>query len=211
MPPFNTPNLEPSKELVYALGAILGDGHIRQHKGKRGIRYEMVFAVQDEKFANSVMSALQSIGLRYSLRFTQQYQLGLFEVVVCSKAFYSWLREMQSDRIKLREIAEKYPASFIRGFYEAEGGAYVRCVLDKRRHQHRFHIQRQLSIDNTKRYLLELVQFLLKKLGVHIRLYGPYTRSNKKCLPCYRLATGKRETMRKILGLIKPCIKTVVV
>lgn len=103
------PNLEPSPELSNLIGVIYGDGSANG----RYIR----LAVKDRDFAEKFGSCFVTI-LGKSYRVFPVKGKDLWEVCVSNKLLTEFLR----DRGKHIEIIERYPADFLRGLFDSDGG-----------------------------------------------------------------------------------------
>ena len=83
----------------------------------------------------------------------------LFEARGCSKTFYEWYKNPSFEKIK--EIAEEYPASFIRGFFQSEGS----ITKDGR-----------VFMASTDSQIVDIVRCVLNKLGFRSSYYPLPTR-----------------------------------
>lgn len=144
---FITPNLNPSEELSYLLGVLYGDGTCYKDKGHYAIRLE----ANDKEFVVEFARCLASVTGRekYSIYCNKRKQ---FIVVGSSKKLYRFLEERLS--LSHKEVIEKYPASFIRGFFDSEGSVHH---IQKRKNAYR------ISMCNTNYALLLYVKELLEK------------------------------------------------
>jgi len=187
-------NLSPSEELGYVIGVLLGDGCLftRRRKGDYIIRLD----VTSRAFALSFFEALRKIGLNPSVKVKKKHHRTHFGnkptyiVTAYSKKLYTWVRSLSLNQ--LRETLEKREMTigFLRGFYESDGSLKNRG---------------DLAFSNSNRELLELVAYLLSKLGINVNVTGPYIwSSNRK--PMYLIQMGETKA-RKLLEIIQPCIK----
>ena len=101
----------------------------------------------------------------------------LFEARGYSKTFYEWYKNLSFEKIK--EIAEEYPASFIRGFFQSEGS----ITKDGR-----------VFMANTDSQIADIVRCVLNKLGFRSSYY-PSSHQ------IYIL--GGRKSMRRFLSVMR--------
>lgn len=183
---FVYPNLEPSQQLSYVIGVLIGDGCVSKYNGK----YNIILNVTDETFALSFKRALRELGLHPWLNsaIPRNKSRKYFRVTAMSKTFGEWLNALTKEQISL--AAHKYPTDFLKGFYESEGTAS----------QHR------VCIVNTDVWKLEIAKLLIESLNFKTSLY-----SYSRLLPAktaYELhILGGRSEQSKFLSLIEPCIK----
>lgn len=142
-------NLNPSPELSYITGALLGDGSWKRHTVMLGL-------VQDRDFAEVFRDCIaRIIGL-----FKINNYGGYYRVGVPSRQLVNYLQN--EDEIKGK--ISKFPAEFIRGFMDAEG-----CVIkhyDKRRDC--FHTY--VECRNTNLGFIRLAQSCFLSIGFHPRV-----------------------------------------
>lgn len=119
--PFNRMNsvrLEPSPELAYIIGVTFGDGSTSFRKSGRSYKYRVRLKVVDREFAEEFKRCLEVIGLKPSLRFERnRARCDRWCVEANSKMLYEFLKQPKE---KLFEVAEKFPAEFLRGFFDSE-------------------------------------------------------------------------------------------
>jgi len=114
------PKLSSSSTLAYLLGTILGDGCLTRSWAGRGYNYRVIVcAGKSKRFAEYVKLALKQIGLNPWIYVTSE---GEIKVYACSKAFYEWIKKAKGNKAIISKLAFEYPADFLRGLYEAEGG-----------------------------------------------------------------------------------------
>ncbi len=189
------PNLNPSSELAYIVGALLGDGYIIKQKKKGD--YCVVLVNTNRIFVQNVAEALRKIGLnpfivafnpkKYGNRYGKKKQ---YILRAYSKIFVEWFENLTIEKLKKLLIENNIFIPFIRGFYEAEGS------LKKRG---------DISISNTNKQLLELITLLLKKIGINTKVNGPYQfKGNRK--PIYLIQTTPLKA-KKFIEIVKPNIK----
>jgi len=184
------PNLNPSPHLSYILGVLLGDGSVFKRKSGNGCYgHYIALTVKDEVFAREFAESLKAIGLDPLM---SKNSRGYHQVRATSVEFYKWFKSLTLQKIK--EIALKYPAEFVKGFWESEGT----IIKDRRRKTYY-----SLRMSNTKISYLRLVKTALDRLGVKSKLYEK-RRSNG----CYALEIrGSLEEKIAFLKKIRPCIR----
>lgn len=188
---YNTFNTTPSAKLSYILGAILGDGCVRER--------EIIFAVADKEFCQTVFShilAIQETGKNPSIK---RHRVG-FALCINSKSLATFIRKWEN----VQKVATAFPSAFIKGFVDAEGN-----ISEKR-----------IRIFNTNRNLLLFVKTLLARVGICSRLklwkrnYGQplyfLTISRKENLVRYYENIGfsivrKIQYLEKAVEDYKPC------
>lgn len=160
-------HLDPSPELAYLIGAKLGDGYVRYHYS-----YEFGLKVKDKDFAEQFFLCLKFIAPQHNIRF-KPFQ-NRWRVDTASKRLYNFFSSTIPD--DYTEIIDKYPAEFIRGLSDAEGGSYF-TSNGKYRYAH-------VKIFNTDRHLLEFTNKLLithYKIRSTIRISHIIPETNNIC------------------------------
>ncbi|GAI96249.1 unnamed protein product, partial [marine sediment metagenome] len=116
---------------------------------------------------------------------------------------------------KLRENINQFLAPFIRGFYESDGCFSTSFILRSGYKLGGTAIYALVFV-NTNRELLILVQDSLRKLGIQLKLRGPYQpkttqlTNGRKIVgrkPVYRLETRDLDIIKRFLNTISPSIK----
>jgi len=147
--------LEPSEELAYVIGVVLGDGYVK--KGSRVIKgYNDVtigLKARDREFVEEFARCLASVLGRGPIRPGYMKSSGRYVVEARSETLYELLRKpVDLDGLKpYVEHCERCVAAFLRGFADSEG-----CV-DKHGY---------IYIINTNVELLTYVKALLKRLNI---------------------------------------------
>jgi len=183
---FVYPNLEPSPQLSYTIGVLIGDGCLNKYRGK----YNLILNVVDGEFALSFKRALQDLGLhpRLNLGTPKEGERKHFRITAMSKTFGEWFRALSNE--KVFSIATSYPLDFLRGFYESEGTAS----------QHR------VCFSNTEKWKLDLTNQLIESLGFQASLYTSLRLAPAKTAYELNLLGGKGKQL-EFLSLVNPCIK----
>jgi len=148
---------EPSNELAYVIGVLLGDGCIvREHHND----YDIILRVKDYEFAEEFSRNMAKI-LNKKFKKPRRWsgRPSLWIIYYHSKAFHTWFRKQTLDTLKpYMEYDEDTVKYFLRGIYDSEGCNY-RC--------------KRIILYNSDLKLLNYVRYLLKKyFGIMIR--GPY-------------------------------------
>ena len=99
------PRLEPSEELAYVIGVILGDGYLEKYYDKKssGYCYTVRLEVIDEDFAR------------------RRRGKTLYCVKARSAMLYKWLKSLNLEKIGAMLQSERMKAAFLRGFFDSEG------------------------------------------------------------------------------------------
>jgi len=207
-------NLNPSPELAYILGVIVGDGCVGEYTIKCGDktkkRYSIKLAVADYEFAKSFASALRKIGLHphtwkeKNVRKGRENEQKLWHTEANSKTFVRFFLSLKDDWDEFEKFVRSCPKGkemFLRGFYESEGhhGVYVY------RNSKGIRRVRELDFTNTNPNLVKITISFLRELAFH-----PYTIVQK------REHLGRKDKItirlpprehRRFLALISPVIK----
>ena len=207
-------NLNPSPELAYILGVIVGDGcvgeYIKKWGGEEKKHYEIKLGVVDYKFAKRFASALRKIGLHPNLWKDKKVKKGreneqkLWHVVAYSKTFVRFFLSLKSDWDEFEKFVRSCPKGkemFLRGFYESEGHHGVYTYHRGSGIQH----VRKLHITNTNPDLIKITITFLRELGFH-----PYTIIEKREHLGWKDKTTIRlppREHRRFLALISPVVK----
>lgn len=176
------PSIQPSPELAYVIGSLLGDGYVYKTKAtkKHGHGYVLRLRVKDEDFADAVNDAICKVkdrSVRYIIKKCQDpktaYGKGShFELLAYSKEIFEVITNFES----VKKVVLKHPADFIRGFADAEGGVY------HAKRQTKNWPERWIHISNTEFEILQFIASLLKKLQIKSRIYEADSRHGWKKL-----------------------------
>jgi len=191
------PNLEPSEDLAYVVGVILGDGYANNV----GTNYRVMLNVRSVEFANSFSSALARLGFRPKVYriLGKKGRYSNKEFYVCqanSAKFVRWFRRSSLADIEKRILlTNQFKIKFLKGIYESEGS------LSWRPNLRNYHIY----ISNTDYELICLVKNLLNELGFSPTIPNPSKFPNRKDLYTCRL--NRKSEIKQFLNQINPSIK----
>jgi DNA endonuclease related to intein-encoded endonucleases len=197
------PKLDPSPELSYVLGVLLGDGFVSRRKSNHGgFGYSIGLHTTNLEFAQCFSNALSSLGLNPKIYFDGYTSSGnpRYYVVAFSKKFYDWYRSLKPTDILKLLTNTKCKLEFIRGFYESEG-----CYWRKK----------MLFFANTNLQVIELVQRLLSEFNFKTKVYVKMPK-NPSQKPCYRLEIcgkgigkhgSRKAEIERFIRLVNPIIK----
>ena len=109
--------LHNNSETSYFLGALLGDGFVGYYENRH--QYPIGLSVKDKEFVEE-FNKCASIALGMKPKEIKQYNK-MYRVTFYSKDFAFLLKNKPWE--KFIHIYEKYPAEFIKGFFDADGCA----------------------------------------------------------------------------------------
>lgn len=178
------PDLTIDDQFAWLVGVLLGDGSVFRATAKE---YVVALNVIDAEFVDQFETVLSDIGLVPS-RYDTDY---MRSARACSKKFYTWWeRQTPEDFIR---IAEAYPASFVRGIYDSEGGLHYSELNNSFR----------LSITITEKWILDFIKRVTEESIGHV-FYGPnYYYGNNGVGQMY---LGKRHQLKDFFEWIDPTI-----
>lgn len=179
------PDLSLNEQLSWLVGVLLGDGSVFKAAAKE---YVVALEVVDQEFADKFEIVLSDIGLSPSRVTSHETTIG---VRANSKKFYTWWNEQsENDWI---EIARQYPAPFVRGIYDSEGGLYYD------RNNNSFN----MTISITERWILDTVKEVTESSIGHT-FYGPRYYSGQNGVG--KIYLCKKEQLLDFFGWIEPTI-----
>jgi hypothetical protein len=183
------PCLHISPTLMYAVGALKGDGWTRIDRCTNGTAWKVkLCAGLSEAFALEFSNALRSLGLNASTHLQSKRNYSPVWIVTAnSKVFVQWYRQMDSEALGHYLETAELAAAFLKGIYEAEGylwklRGYARCV-----------------ITNTNAEIILLCLNALDTLHLNYSLGESGSKSILSINPTI-------EAIR-FLNMVKPCIK----
>lgn len=181
----NIPNLSPSPQLSYFLGAYLGDGY--RYCNPKNRVFRIGFKVKDRDFAKHASRAVAYVLRRRPIRPWTAKGDGEGQDAFYVFTAASWtLRSFLTGSLeRLLAVALNYPRDFLRGIFDAEGFVTV----SRERNLMQLHV----GIGMSKRTIINVVRrVLLVQFGIPTT--GPYLRKGKPRLIYGRMAHFKRTT-----------------
>jgi len=176
------------KVIAYILGVLSGDGWM-------GSQDRICLKNKSRHFAVSFMNALKQIGLNPCMYPIEEPPTKLVnkpfkgdKVEASSKEFANWYSTLTLTEIEDSLNTDYLKKAFIRGFYESEGSNFVEYP----------HVW-GVSMGNTNKELIKLVEKLLRGLGFKFYL--------GESEGLYSLRCRQRETVKRFIEEINPCIK----
>jgi len=183
-------------ELLYVLGALLGDGCLYNWK----ITNHFIILVGDEnfttKYATMLSPCIETKVKPYIIR-----SKNIWFVRTNSYRLYELFKKARENMDYLEQLIrqnKQAPLLFIEGFFDAEG--CVKIIKEKVRKTPKI----CLDITNTNKNYLDLVQKLLMEfLGIEARysIQKPDGKKNKKV--AYHLRIYKKEYVRRFFQNIQ--------
>lgn len=143
--PYNklrVPDLSPSSDLSYVLGVYCGDGgsYCYRRLNEKGKAYYQILGVKDRDFARKFAECLSKILDMDQVPISENN--GTYRVVVGNKMLHEFLEKPLE---KHKSVIEEYPGTFLKAFFDGEGGAY----------------ENRISVCNTNLSLLKYISHLL--------------------------------------------------
>jgi intein-encoded DNA endonuclease-like protein len=188
------PNLEPSEELAFLIGAILGDGNVSIYERHVIVKVDS----KDDDFAEAIFHSMRCIGLNpFTFKWKNSNGNLMTRVFVNSVVFGRWLKQLQLSKFDKLFTNEKQRIAFIRGFFDAEG------YVSKKKEWNSY--QLDCRIINTNIALLQVVGKLINSLGFQTTIYA-----EERILPLktkYSLyLRGGKKAVTNFINLIHPTI-----
>ena len=186
--------INPSPELSYVIGAILGDGDIRKTKAnnKHGSAYGICLRVKDRDFVEKVDESVCLIKKRenpYPIKEERDSKTAFGKGTHFRLDFYSKeIYKILENKNTALEVARKFPTDFIRGFADAEGSVHHGIRKSRRL------LERKIQIRNTNLGILTYISKELRKLGIKSEIPSP-TYSPIGTCPCYNLVIGRNKSL----------------
>lgn len=183
--------LEPSPELAYVLGTILGDGSVSNYRGNMKIK----LAVTDRDFIEEFERNLSVItGRHYPIRYISRPEANTHDqwrVDAQSKLLGDYLRQPLAA---FQPLLSAHPCPFLRAFFDAEGSSFER-KWDGRTYW-------GISMVNTNLELMDLTDNLLRGLGILGHRYINHRKSNPWFKPLFMWVCQRREYLRLFRSLV---------
>jgi len=188
--------LQPSEDLGYVIGVVLGDGYT--YGGDAG--YYIALKAKDKEFVEKFAIYLAKVLGRKPIRVRYDKSSGRYVAIAESKTLYELLKK-PVDLKRIKKYVEHCPkctAAFLRGLFDSEG-----------------HVSKNgyVTLDNTNYELLVYVRRLLKRFGIestgprlHIQkgttMHDPRTgkpyKANQDCYCLYIRAESLLKFYRNI-------------
>jgi intein-encoded DNA endonuclease-like protein len=180
--------LEPSEELAYVVGVVLGDGYVgkKSHFRKDYNDVRIGLKAGDGEFVEGFGRCLAKVLGRRQIRSRFRDDVGKYVVEAESKTLYELLRKpIGLDRLKKYvEHCERCVAAFLRGFADSEGS------VDK---------NGNITIYNTDQRLLTYIMDLLRRFNIEST--GPRIHVRRGTI-FYDPRMGKKYTHNKDVYVI---------
>lgn len=155
----NNPDLSPSTNLAYTIGAFLGDG--TTGIGKQSQNHYIMLQVKSKTFAEKFAVALSNIGLRpkiYRLHTRDRWL-----TTITSKKLHNFLKRTRNSLSELLTFLNtpELKQRFVEGFLDAEGTVCMRKDNRwKKPYSYLF-----VGFYNSNRNLMELVANTIRQIG----------------------------------------------
>lgn len=187
---------EPSPALSYILGCILGDGCVYLRKDRR---YTVRFSVCDRVLAEEFAKAARLVGFGCNkitrCKPSEEYHRALWLVCLYSDDFGVWYEKLgMKGRL---ETGLKFPANFVRGFYESEG-TIVR---------HRERVELSITDTHHEGLLINAIKDVLPN-GIEAKTYR-FAPREAGLQARHVLAIYRQLDVARFLAWVMPCIKVV--
>jgi intein-encoded DNA endonuclease-like protein len=117
--------LEPSEDLAYIIGVVLGDGSVyitfKIRRTTRVVRYRIALEAKDKELIEKFARCLCIVLGRKRIKVRYERSKGTYHVDAGSKALYELLKEPDLERLRKHiEHCDKCVAAFLRGFVDSE-------------------------------------------------------------------------------------------
>lgn len=192
---YNYPVLYPSPELSYVIGVCYGDGSAYSAKNRWGKykiikEYRIRLSAIDRDFVDEFNRCVSKVlgRSRYPVYFDKRK--GAYTITAYSRLLHDFLKEHLR---KEKETIERYPADFVRGFFDSEGTISVR---GKTIHE--------IKAYNTNKEVLTCIKNSLQthfSINAILRRAQPGKTSRCK-KPYFELAISGQESMKKYCDFI---------
>jgi len=168
---------EPSEDLAYIVGVLLGDGWIKKNQGN----YKTGLISSDKAFNESFYKSLEAIDLNPSM---YKNGKGYWETIAYSKSFFEWWSKMSTEKIwNFVSGRKELKRELIKGFYESEGTL----------------AEYRVRMYNSDKEILYLIQKALTNLQFETSITQKETHTLS--------ILGGKEERRRFLEEIKPIVK----
>lgn len=181
------PDLNPSPDLGYLLGVIYGDGTLTNVDNED---YRICLNATDRDFVERFAQALARVLNRKPIPIRSFREQGngktRYRAYAASYLLYQWANQ---PLYKHKELLNKYPREFLRGFFDSEGTIRIR------KHQS------TISLSNTKQELIALCSKLLNNLGIKCKTYTSEKTNSKWRTEHILYISGQREVKNFITAI----------
>ncbi|MFH1234236.1 MAG: LAGLIDADG family homing endonuclease [Candidatus Diapherotrites archaeon] len=115
---------KPSRELAYLIGVMFGDGSITHNAKKQEyvIQLESIDRDFAEKFSHCISIVLKK---KRDYAVCEDKRGPIYATHTRSKQLYSFFKSIKEDFPKAKPFIEEYPAEFIQGLADSEGGPAI--------------------------------------------------------------------------------------
>lgn len=186
----------PSPELSYLIGALLGDGSICHY-----VSYRISLAATDIPFVRAVQVAFHKIvGRKPKIYKLKQHELTIsprktiYRTGMSDKSLYHLLSKPFEA---LKPYIEKHSTEFLRGFFDAEGSAWIKKTGEP-----------VIKYCNNNIELIDYVRRLLEKNEIYPSpgTYKSTGNLSKTGDPCYFIHICKKDSVERFMRLISSSI-----
>jgi len=197
--PIPIKSFDASSNLSYLIGAIKGDGYLYR---SRNSTYIIALVVKDFEFVYAVRESIGYITKKFpkiSKRIQKHTMFSakseLFRTELSNKSLFMLLNKKLEN---LKPYIEIYPTDFLKGFFDAEGSAWIACNNEP-----------TVKYSNTDENLILYVKKLLVSLGI-----VPSPKIIKECWvyikgikilrpkPLYSIYIHRKKSVRKFMQII---------
>lgn len=141
--------IKSSADLSYLIGAFKGDGSLCRYSRQ----YRLSFAVKDLEFIETVQKAIGRVVSKTPKIFRiRNGNFSLYKLTMSNKDLFTVLNQPLTV---LKRIIEAYSTEFLKGFFDAEGSAWISCSNCP-----------VVKYSNTDKELILYVRSLLDKLDI---------------------------------------------
>ncbi len=149
-------NHQVSREFLYVLGAVSGDGHVRLYRSKSRTSGQVILKVKDKDFSGQFKSSLEKwSGCNASL---VEMPNGFYLTTLSSLSAAEIIRNF--DLNEVLSMSLELQLSFAGGLFDSEGGV-VATNLNQRKNAKRW-----IHFYNSDRNIIHIVNTILNKIGI---------------------------------------------
>jgi len=196
-----------SSDLSYLIGAVLGDGYVYyylQKKPKKSPHFYVGLSAKDFEFISAVKLAIEHVVVKsIKINELRQHKSTLwpnnkiFRILISNKSLFYLLKKPLDE---LKPYIEAFPRDFLRGFFDAEGSAWI---VDRKTNI-RDYVEPVVKYCNTDKELMDYVRYLLVSLDIHPAPKMFVTKGNlcEDPKPCYNLHIYRLDSVRRFMDII---------